>query len=147
MQGNDLANAPSARIVLVAEGALIFCDGKNQKRSQKMIEKGHYHDALDLWIVNDMMVTRIWDVARHTDFNIDVVTFLGPDGLAQAMAEWFDREDLPIRGVSASTPAIYGRKCTFRSDIVRVYTPFPEQVLMFGPKGRVITDVNQLGRD
>lgn len=147
MQGNDLANTPAPRIVLVAEGALMFCDAANQKKSERAMERRRWAEALEYWHVNDMMATRLWDLAMTVDLNLDVVTFLGPDSFAEELARWLAREELPVRTVFASTPSILGRAATFRKDIIRVYTPFRDQALTYGPKGRVITDVNQVGRD
>lgn len=147
MQGNDLGNSPVPRVVLVAEGALIFMDPRDEAKFDRAMEKRRYTEALSYWTVNDLMATRIWDVALPPSLlNLDIVTFLGPEPWADALAGRLESEDLPVRSVFASTPAILGRKVTFHKEILRVYTPFPEQALMFGPKGVVITDVNQVGR-
>ena len=147
MQGNDLANTPAPRIVLVAEGALMFCDESNQKKSERAMERRRWAEALSYWYINDLMANRLWDIALSADINLDVVTFLGPDDFAEELTRWLAHEELPVRSVFASTPAILSRMATFRKDIIRVYTPFPDQALRYGPKGVVLTDVNQVGRD
>lgn len=146
MQGNDLDNRPAPRIILVAEGALILIEEKAHPRSEHLISKGRFDDAAALWQINDPMVNRLWQLSSNADINLDVVTFLGPDGWAEALADKFDREYVPVRSVFATDPRILARKVTFDHSVARVYTPFPEQALYYGPKGRVIKDVNDVGR-
>lgn len=125
----------------------MFCDENNRSKFDRAMSRGRWAEAMSYWYVNTMMATRIWDIAMTLDLNLDVVTFLGPDAFAEELSVWIAWEELPVRSVFASSPAILGRAATFRRDIIRVYTPFAEQALAYGPKGVVLTDVNQVGRD
>jgi hypothetical protein len=147
MRGNDLSSEPVPRVALVLEGALAWPpeDPKEAKNFDRLMKRGRWEDAADLLEFNERMETVIWDRSWRLSMTIDVVTFLGPDDWAVAVARRIGDEELPIHKVWATTPQLLGRRLAFMPDLVRIYDPFPQHQLMFGQKGRLITDANQLG--
>lgn len=145
MRDNDISNRAAARCAIVFEGALGFLPKDKEREFGKLMEKGRWSDAVGLWEVNDYLARIIWDRVWRMDMNIDVVTFLGPDGFAEALAERLGSEDLPVNEVWATTPKILARKLPMMPDLIRVYDPYEQHQLYYGGKGKYLTDANQIG--
>jgi hypothetical protein len=147
LRGNDLSSEPVPRVAIVLEGALAWPpeDPKLAARFHKAIQRRRWAEAADLLEFNAAMETVIWDRTWRMSMVIDVVTYLGPDAWAEEAARRIGDEELPVHKVWATTPQLLGRKIAFMPDLQRIYDPFPQHQLMFGSKGRLITDVNQLG--
>lgn len=147
MRNNDLSSEVVPRIAIVLEGALAWPpdDARELKSFNRLMKRRRWEDAADLLEFNGRMETVIWDRAWRLSMTIDVVTFLGPDEWAIAVARRIGDEELPIHKVFATTPQKLGRSLSFAPDLVRIYDPYPEHQLMYGTKGRYIKDVNQLG--
>jgi hypothetical protein len=145
VRSNDLSSDPVARIALVADGALCWPPDDRLKDWDRVINRGHWKEAAEMLEFNERMCTVIWDRSWRCNMIIDVITYLGPDQWAAALADRIGAEELPVHKVWATTPTLLGRKLAFMYDLVRVYDPYPEHQLMFGQKGRLITNVNQLG--
>lgn len=146
MRNGDISNHTAPRVAIVFEGALGFLETRDEVGFHKLMDKHRYADAVSLFKLNDLLVRVIWDRVWRLDMNIDIVTFLGPDAWAQAVAERLGNEELPVGEVWATTPQILARKLLMMPDLIRVYTPFAEHQLLFGGAGRYFTDVNQLGQ-
>lgn len=145
MKNNDLSSDIVPHLALVFEGALGFIDEKLDATFQKYMDRGRYEDAIALWTINDSMATQIWKLTWHMSYKLDIITFLGPKEFAKALEDWLGEQELPISNVYATTPELLGRQLNHRPDIIRVYDPFPDHALLYGQRGRVITNVNQLG--
>jgi hypothetical protein len=137
---------------LVAEGALLFVPEDKAKEFNRWMDKGMWRNALDLMEWNDLMMQVIWDRAwprsgRPEPYQIDLITFLGPDEFAAELAVLVGEQQLPINSVWATTPEILARQLQRMPDLIRVYHGFAQHQLMYGPtRGRFITDANQFGR-
>lgn len=129
---NDLSNKVSPRILLVAEGALIFQRSKKGKTIRQQ------------WVIYDMMVRRILWLFHQKDIGIEIVTYLG-DEFAEELAEWLDDEMVPVARVWSTTPQRLQRNIAYMPDLAYVYDPDPERWLTYGGKGCFIQDINQLG--
>lgn len=111
------------------------------------MDKRMWRNALDLMEWNDLMVRIIWERAWRDSFQIDLITFLGPDEFAAELARFVGEQQLPIASVWATTPEVLSRQLQRMPDLVRVYHGFAEHQLYYGPtRGRYLTDANQFGR-
>lgn len=147
MRNNDLDDSPVPRILLVFEGALGFLDAKDDDKFRKFMDGKYYDQAADLFTVNDLMVNQIWSVARYQSFTMDLLTYLGDEEWALALADRLKDEDLPMRRVIAIRPDVLARKLPTMPDVVRVYDPWPEHNGLFSPTvGRYITRADQFGK-
>jgi hypothetical protein len=132
MKNGDLSNRVSARILLVAEGALIYQVNKKGKRFR------------DRWALHDLMMRQILWLFHKKDINVEVVTYLG-DEFAENLAEWLDDEMVPVSRVWSTSPATLARNIAYMPDLACVYDPDPERWLTYGSFGRYITDATQVG--
>jgi hypothetical protein len=146
LRGGDLSNESVPKIVLVFEGALGFIDRKDQGKCARYIHRKRWREAADMWILNELMMQRIWYATRHLSQTIEVVTFAGPEEFGEALEfRLQDEEELPVHRVWATRPELLARKLTYMPDLAVVYDPDPARWLTWGPKGRILTDPNQLG--
>jgi hypothetical protein len=135
------------RIALVAEGALLFLPSDKVREFDKWIGKRMWRNALDLMEWNDLMIQIIWDRALRFPYQIDLITFLGPDEFALELAKLVGEQQLPIASVWASTPEVLARQLARMPDLIRVYHGIAEHQLYYGPtRGRYLTDANGFGR-
>lgn len=146
MKGGDLSNVVVPRIVLVFEGALGFLPASRVSSFNTLGSTGHWYEAARCWDLNDMMMRKIWDVTYRQSFQLEVVTYAGPPELAESLQERFDDEGLPISRTVASTASRMARRLSYAIDIAYVYDVDPQHVMMYGGRGRHLTNVNQLGR-
>ena len=146
MKNNDLDNHPLPRLALVFEGALGFLTTQDEPKFNRLMERNRWKEAVELFELNDYLMRIIWDRVWRLDLTIDVITYLGPDGWAEAIAERLGQEQLPVNQIWATTPKKLARKLPMMPDLIRVYDPYPEHVLYFGRAGVLFTDANQLGR-
>lgn len=147
MKDNDLSSHPVPRIALVFEGALAWLPDDNsvQRDFGRAVKRSRWDEAAAMFLFNDKMETVIWDRAWRLSMTIDVITYLGPGEWAKAVEARIREEELPVHQVWATTPQLLGRKLSYAYDLVRVYDPFEQHQLMFGAKGRYLTNPNQLG--
>lgn len=148
MERNNLSSVPVPKIVLCFEGALAWVppgDKRALKQYERAMARERWAEAADLFVFNQKMETVLWDRAYRMSMQIDIVTYLGPDAWAEEVARRIGEEELPVHTVWASTPQKLGRHLAYRPDIIRVYDPFPENVLMYGPKGTYITRPDMFG--
>lgn len=148
MERNNLSSVPVPKIVLVFEGALAWVppgDRRVQKQFDRAVSRERWAEAADLFVFNQKMETVVWDRAYRMSCQIDIVTYLGPDAWAEEVARRVGEEELPIHSVWATTPQKLGRQLSYMRDILRVYDPYPENALMYGPRGTYLTDPNQFG--
>ena len=131
----------------MVEGALLFVPQDKAKEFERWMAKSMWRNALDLMEWNDLMIQVIWDRAWRDSFQIDLITFLGPDEFAAELAKKEGEQQLPINSVWATSPEILARQLMRMPDLIRVYHGFAQHQLMYGPsRGRYITDANQFGR-
>ena len=71
----------------MVEGALLFVPQDKAKEFERWMAKSMWRNALDLMEWNDLMIQVIWDRAWRDSFQIDLITFLGPDEFAAELAQ------------------------------------------------------------
>lgn len=148
MERNDLSSRPVPKIALVFEGALAWVppgDKKKQRAYERALSRGRWKELADLFEFNQKMELVLWDRAYKMSMQIDVITYLGPQEFADEVARRIGEEELPVHSVWATTPQKLGRQLSYMRDLARVYDPWPDNALMYGTRGKLITDPNQFG--
>lgn len=144
MQNGDLSNSVTPRILLVFEGALGYLEKDDGRGFSRAIRRGQWGDAVNLWKLHQLTAQKIWDVTVRQSIGIEIVTFFGAEfGGALEYRLQVD-DDLPVRGVMATTPDRLARKIAYMPSLAAVYDPDPSRWLTYGGKGRHLTDPNQL---
>lgn len=146
MLNGDLSNVVVPRLVLVFEGALGFLPPDRVEQYNKLGSAGHWDQAARCWDLNELMMRKIWDVVWRQSFQLEVVTYAGPQNLAESLQERFDEENLPVSRTLASTPDRMARRLAYAPDIAVVYDSNAEHAFTYGGKGRYLTSVHMLGR-
>ena len=146
MQGNDLSNVVMPRVLVVFEGLIAYLGRDKVAEYNRLGSRGDWPAALALWEFDPLALAKLNDIIIRRDIKVDVVSFVMPPEGAQALAERFDEESVPVSRVVASTAERTARRLAYGIDIARVYCPDPQHALMCGSKGFHTTSVHQIGR-
>jgi hypothetical protein len=93
-----------------------------------------WDEAVSCWRLHEKTIAFWWSAPAMALRNDIAVTTREP-GFAQAVAEYMERENLPIRYVFAIEPHVLGRKLVHMPDVVRVFYGSHTQQFVYGPKG------------
>lgn len=145
MRGNDLANTPVPRVIIVFENAIGFLPDTRREAWRRLSRAGDWHAVARLFELNEILLRKITWMTHRYSMAVDVATFCGPAAFAAALSDLFDEENVPIRIVQATTPERLARKTSFEPDITTIYDGNPEHCLVYGRKGVYLTDHRQLG--
>jgi hypothetical protein len=132
------------RLLIVFEGAIGVLPVDKQAAFDKAVRKRRWWEAIDLYELNELILSKILDLHWRLDINITVVTWMGEDA-ELAISMRLDDEGIPV-GTMSSSPNRLARELAYRPDIMAVYDPDPAHVFTYGGKGVVLTDANQIGR-
>lgn len=145
MQGNDLGNTPTPRIVICFENALGYLPDRSRDRWREMKAARDWDGMARLFELDQMLLRKITDLTYRFSVSVDVVTYCGPEPLADALARLLDRENVPVRYVFSSTPERMARRTSYEPDIIAIYDANEEHALAYGRKGVYLTRYQQLG--
>lgn len=142
MQGGDISNEVSPRLVIVWENLLGLLPTKtHEAKVASYVKFKRWNRAVNVFELNETLAARIWDVTWRLKFSVDVITW-GTEQFADAVRERIDREDLPIGHVTAETPHVLSRKLAYMPHIAAIYSADPAHQFTFGSKGRIISPSN-----
>lgn len=146
MQGGNLANDPVPRLVIVFENGLGFLPDSNRDAWRKAARRERWRDALACFELDPLMLRMVVDLTYRFSVSIDVVTYCGPDQFAVELAGLLDRENVPVRVVTASSPEQVARSLAYQPDVVRIYDGNEGHAWAYGRKGVYLTSHTQLGQ-
>lgn len=146
MQGGNLSNVVVPRILVVFEGLVAYLGPDKVNAYNELGSRGDWRAAVELWEFNPLALAKLNDLIMRRDIKVEVVSFIMPAEGAQALAERFDDESVPVSRVLSSTPDRTARRLAYGPDIARVYCPDPQHAWMCGGKGYHTTSVHQLGQ-
>ena len=145
MLNGDLSNVVAPRLIVVFEGAIGSLPESKVKDYEKAAKRNDWWRAVSYFELNELMLARILYLNWKSNFNISLVTWM-PEEAAEAIDEMMSEHSIPVRGCFSSKPSSLARLLPYNPDIACIYDPVPEHILMFGSKGTVLTDANQIGR-
>lgn len=131
---------------MVFEGALGTLPEDEVGRFNALGSAGRWYDAAHLWEFDDLMARKIMDVTYRQGFELECVTYAGPQAFADELYERFGWENLPIRRCVATTADVMARRVSYAPDIAAVYDANPETQFMYGSKARPLHSIHDLGR-
>jgi hypothetical protein len=135
MQGGDLSNEVSPRLLFVFENTVGTLSGKvDEAKESWYLRSKRWRKAVDLWEISDRAYALLWDVSWRYNYRFDVVTYHQPH-FAKALAERFDDEGLPVGRVIASTPMKLARQLAFMPDVRYVYDADESRLFTYGGRG------------
>ena len=146
MQDNDISNQVVPRLLIEFEGLVARTpDGQTFVKFAKQFGRWKY--VLDKFEFNETVLKVIMHRSEYMHQDIDIIT-QGPAGFVQAIADWFDNADIRVRSVWSYDPTNLARRVAFMNNVAAVYTPERSHALMYGHKGRYVTEDNitEIGR-
>lgn len=139
MQGGDISNEVSPRLLIVFEGLLGILPDSKARAAESVARKARrWKRAVKTYEINEPMARAIWDVTWRYHQSVDVVTYLG-DEFADALRDRLDEESLPIGHVMATEHHLLARRLAYAPDIAAVYHANPEHRFTYGSKGYLIS--------
>lgn len=145
MRGGDLGNKPVPRVVVVFENAIGYLPEEKRAEWKKLSKEGRWHAVARLFDLDQLMLRTISDLTFRHDVSVDVVTYCGPAGFARALERLFERENVPVRIVTSTTPERMARRTSYEHDIYAIFDANAEHRMVYGRKGVYLTDYRQLG--
>ncbi len=145
MKNGDLSNTPTPRLVAVFEGLTATLSPDAMPLYDKYVRKNQWWNAVELYLLNELVLRKILDLVWRHNFNINLVTWM-PEDAAVAITETMDDQNIPVRGCFSSSPEILARQLPYNPDIIKVYHAQTELALTFGSRGEYVRDINQIGR-
>jgi hypothetical protein len=139
MQGGDISNEVSPRLVLVYEGLLGLLPTPRARAGESLARKARqWKRAVKAYEINEPLARVIWDTVWRYRYSVDVITYLGED-FAEAVEWRLDVEGLPVGRVWADNPQRLARRLALMPDVAAVYDN--EHHLIYGSKGRMLPAV------
>lgn len=146
MQNGNLSNVVTPKVLLVAEGTLLFIDGDRVDHANAYAAKGDWYEAWCQWEVNILLARKIWDVQMRQGIRVSLVTYIDDSHeCSRGLEELMDKLNLPVREVIATDPEKLARELAYMPDVVRVYDGNRETAGMYGRKGVYLRDYMTLG--
>jgi hypothetical protein len=145
LRHGDLSNAPVPRIVIAFEGIVGILPEERRKDYSKFVAKDKWWQAVAQFDINEQAVGKIIHLCLRNNMNISLCTWMSQDA-AIAISEVMDFMAVPVRGCFYDSPYLLAQRLPYNEDIVCVYDSEPEHALIFGSKGKLLLDINQLGR-
>lgn len=147
MKNGELSNKQVPHVLLVFEGTLGHLDKDDVIPFREHLYRERYTEAAYLWQFNDRVCRQVCDLVFRNDVLLEVITFTCMedeylDALAYRIQE---EEDLPVRKVWATRPEKLARTLSYLPEVAAVYTPTGEHASLFGPKGRHVRRVGDIG--
>jgi hypothetical protein len=144
MKNGDLSNTVAPRIIVVYEGAVAYLPSEKVPEYEKALKKENWKVIAGLFSFNGPVLDRILYLTWKKNYNISIVTWF-PQAIVEHIEAALDNLSIPVRSVFSSSPEDLARLLPYNPDVVCVYDPVPEHIFMFGSKGFVLTDPNQIG--
>lgn len=136
MQGGDISNQSTKRLLFVYEGLLARRVEAPRKR---LLRKPDPLDGLEL---DGAMVAHLWRIQWESPYAVDVLTFLGEDE-AERIEALLHRANVPVSNVYwAESPAAFAHQVTGMPWYAAVYHASEEWGMLFGGKGVYVPDTN-----
>ena len=136
MQGGDLSNEVTPRLLFVFEGTVGRLPSEAAELKEKLyLKTKRWSKAVAQWEVPDRAYALLWDLTWRWNYRFDIVTFR-PAGFAKELAVLFDEVSLPVGHVIATTPKGLAQKLVYMPDVAHVYDADDSRLFTWGGRGR-----------
>lgn len=147
MEGGDLSNAVSPRILYVFEGLLASppADVKSSvalRVAERLRRWDSVIQRMDFYPIVGQM---LWDLSWRHGIRFDVVTYLYDTDFAARLFHHLDTVlGLPVSHVLwYPSPQALASGLAMMPDVARVYDANPGNALVYGPRGRLVLDLHR----
>jgi hypothetical protein len=143
MRNGDLSNRTGPRIVVVWEDLIASVPDDRLEQFEKYCNKGKWREAIGCYRLNELMSMKLLYLVLTKNINVTIVTWL-PEEAVIHLSDRLDEENLPIRGVFASSPKQLATDLAYNPDIICVYDP--HDATFYGSKGATANRAADIGR-
>lgn len=139
MQGGDISNIVSPRLLVVWEGLIgVLPDAKVKARADKALRRGKWADVVQPYVENRPATILLRDIWMRSSVGVDVVTYL-PIACVPFIRDWSDdRNVLTANTYAYVDPETLARELAYMPHVVGVIDPDPARQLTYGSKGRCV---------
>lgn len=145
MQRGNLSNRLEPSILFTWEHLLAEVAPGQEKREQRMVEKGRWKKALDCWREDPHMRQVLADIVWRKGYTVEVLTYYPPP-FAVLLKEQLNDMRYPFSYVTCGWP-----KDTFASQLAAmpwvVVVYHPEQSYIYGTRGQPCDPGKYTGAD
>lgn len=136
MLNGDISNRVEPRLLVVFEG-LIALPPERQMLTHFGRRAGKIRKQVQQLRSNEKAARVINDTVWRHRYAVDVVTFMGEEYI-EPVTDWLDEHGIPASNVIASERPLLARELVYRLDVVGVFSPDPNDALVFGSKGYIV---------
>lgn len=137
MINGDISNRVEPRLLVVFEGLIALPPEGGMGIAHFGRRAGKLKRQIDRLEVNEPMARVINDTVWRHNYAVDVVTFMGEEYLPH-IERWLDEMGLPTSNVIARDRTQLAREMPYRLDLVGVFSPYPNDALVFGSRGYTV---------
>jgi hypothetical protein len=137
VQKGQLGTNGQRRVIFIWEGVVAQLPDKRAVRTMESLRQRlrRWDQAVSYWNINDHAIKAMWSISVRTTLRIDVIVTSRPREFGEAVGRLVERNNWPIRYVSAISAPALGRLLPTMADLDRVYYGLADQRWNFGPHG------------
>lgn len=132
------------KILVVFENVIGYLPPEDEKSFKRAAEKGNWVKAAGYWRLLEPALRKLIDMTMRQHLNVEAVSFSAYPDLAGEFEEKLSDAGVPVP-VWHSSPEWLARKIAVMPDVSVLYDPEPARQLLYGKKGRLLTNVNEMG--
>lgn len=136
MEKGELSSEIPKRCLIIWEQGL--AELQNQRQETFALRAHRWRRAVRAWEMDEHMEARVWDLWRRFNLRCDVVVTTRPPEFSEAVMEYLDAYDVPVRKVLTLSVEEIGRKLIFMPDVHAVLHRDPNLLWAFSSKGRLV---------
>lgn len=142
MQGGDLSNQVPPRALFVFEGLVGLPPSGNKAVTTKVAARlRRWSNVARAWEIDETVAKQLWDIAWRQGVQFDIVTYLHEEAFAVALWHRLDDLGLPMsRVIWEANPPALARALAYMPDVIAVFHSNSSDRLVYGSKGRLVTD-------
>jgi hypothetical protein len=145
VQKGYIGTGSERRVIFIWEGVLAELPAKRLVHGMERLKCALklWDQAVDYWEINDVVLKWMWSLFSRSDMRIDLWITTRPAAFGHAVTRLIERNNWPIRYVTALPAGELGRLLPTMPDVDRVYYGRPEQRWAYGPQGMLFPSVGR----
>jgi hypothetical protein len=146
VQKGQLGTENERRIIFIWEGAVAELPENRMVRALEATDRrlGRWDQAVHHWDINSFCLQWMWSIMARTEMRMDIVVTTRVPAFGKAVARLIERNNWPVRYVTAMSAQKLGRQLPTMPDVDRVYYRRDDQRWAFGSRGVLFPDIGQI---
>ena len=143
MDGGDISNEASPRLVFVWEGLLAQLPADAAPLEARLLKKKKWTRALDLWSESEHMRHVLMDLTWRSHVSVDILC-MHPRGFATVLRARLDEEGYPYGNLYNFGLMAFDRELAYMPNVQRVFHAFGRMPFLFGSRGQLIRPTDRV---